>query len=135
MNLQFDKHFFLSVFHIIFVVPFFLYIGYQRAATSEWIYSTVLAIGAVIFFYHGFKLFMRIKNQSPHAWVNAIHVLLIAPLLLYIGYHRKETPRAAYEMLLMLGFAAGGYHLFSLVKMLEAHPHTTASSTQLRASY
>jgi hypothetical protein len=56
------------------------------------------------------------------AWVNALHVILIAPLLLFIGYHKKETPRFAYELLLMLGFAAGGYHLFSVVKQLDAHP-------------
>ena len=40
----------------------------------------------------------------------------------FIGYHKKETPRSAYELLLMAGFAAGGYHLFSLVKQLDAHP-------------
>jgi len=53
-----------------------------------------------------------------------IHVLLIAPLLLYIGYHQKETPRQAYEMLLLLAFGALGYHLFSLVRMLDIRADT-----------
>jgi lantibiotic modifying enzyme len=38
-----------------------------------------------------------------------------------IGYHKKETPRSAYEITLMLGFAAIGYHLFSLVRNIEIH--------------
>jgi hypothetical protein len=50
-----------------------------------------------------------------------MHVGLIAPLLLYIGYQQKDTPRQAYEMLLLLAFAAVGYHLFSLVRMLQVH--------------
>jgi len=80
----------------------------------------LFAMGAVILVYHGAKLLIRIKNRSNYAWVNAIHVAVVAPLLLYIGYHKKETPRAAYELLLMLGFAAAGYHMFSLVRMLDS---------------
>ena len=81
----------------------------------------LVVIGAIVLVYHGFRLAMKLKTRSSSAWVNAIHVLLIAPLLIYIGYHKKETPRSAYELLLMLGFAAGGYHLYSIIKMLEVH--------------
>jgi hypothetical protein len=44
-----------------------------------------------------------------------IHVLLVAPLLFWIGYYKKETTRQAYEMLLLLAFAAGGYNLYNLI--------------------
>ena len=117
-----DKHAVLSFFHLIFVVPLFLYIGFQRSSVPHWVYLTIFTIGAVIFVYHGFKLFLRIQSQSAYSWVNAIHVVLVAPLLLYIGYHKKDTPRSAYELLLLLGFAAAGYHLFSLVRLLEIYP-------------
>jgi hypothetical protein len=79
-------------------------------------------IGAIILVYHGFRLIVRLQTRSSAAWVNAIHLLIVAPLLLYIGYDKKETPRSAYELLLMLGFAAGGYHLYSMVKMLDLYP-------------
>jgi hypothetical protein len=46
--------------------------------------------------------------------VNLIHALWVGPLLLYIGIHKKETVRAAYELLLLTGFAALGYHLYEL---------------------
>jgi hypothetical protein len=120
--MEFDSHFWLAIVHLIIVVPLFLYIGFVRADTPRWLYLALFAIGAVVFLYHGFRLMIRLKNRSGYSWVNAIHVALVAPLLLYIGYHKKDTPRSAYEMLLMLGFAAGGYHMFSIVKQLDAHP-------------
>lgn len=119
--MEFDKHFILSTFHILLIVPFLLYVGFVRAATPDWVYLSLFAIGIVILLYHGFRLITRLQSGSSNAWVNAIHVLLVAPLLIYIGYHKKETPRTAYELLLLLGFSAAGYHTFSLVRLLEAH--------------
>ena len=120
--MEFDNHFWLAIIHLIVVVPLFLYIGFNRAETPQWLYMAVFAIGVVILVYHGFKFIVRLKNRSAYTWVNVLHILTVAPLLLYIGYHKKDTPRFAYELLLMLAFAATGYHLFSLVKQLEAHP-------------
>ena len=116
-----DTHFMLSLFHILVVVPLLLFIGFQRAATPVWLYHALLGIGLVILVYHGSRLLVRLYDNSGYAWVNMIHILFIAPLLLYIGYHKKDTPRSAYELILMLGFAAVGYHLFSLVRNIEIH--------------
>ena len=120
--MEFDNHFWLAIIHLIFIVPLFLYVGATRAEIPHWLYLALFSIGTILILYHGLKLIIRLKNRSTYSWVNALHVLTVAPLLIYIGYHKKETPRFAYELLLMLGFAAGGYHLFSLVKHLEAHP-------------
>lgn len=120
--MNFDNHFWLAIMHLLIVVPLFFYVGFSRASTPRWLYLTLLTIGAIILVYHGFKLIIRIKNRSGYSWINALHVLLVAPLLIYIGYNKKETPRSAYELLLMTGFAATGYHLFSLVRQLDAHP-------------
>ena len=75
--------------------------------------------------YHGVRLFQR-YGRSTLVWVNALHVLLIGPLLCYMGWYGRDTPRWAYEVILILGFGAGGYHLFQLVKGLEAYPETGA---------
>lgn len=114
-----DYHFILSTFHILIIVPFFLYIGFQRSFAPVWIYNATLTIGFIVLLFHGYKLGVRLSRNSEFAWVNAIHVLLVGPLLIYIGFHKQNTPRMAYELLLMLGFAAAGYHLFSLVRMLQ----------------
>lgn len=120
--MEFDNHFWLAIIHLVFVVPLFLYIGFTRSETPSWLYMAIFAIGAVILVYHGYKLALRLYTRSGYSWVNALHILTVAPLLLYIGYHKKDTPRFAYELLLMLGFAAAGYHLFNLVKQMEVHP-------------
>ena len=113
-----DHHMVLSFFHLLIVVPFFLYIGIYRASTHPRAYKALFAVGCILLLFHGFKLFTRLSSQSGYAYINALHVLF-APLLIYIGYHQQDTPRAAYEMLLMITFAALGYHMFSLVKMLQ----------------
>lgn len=119
--MQYDNHFMLSLFHIVVIAPLFLFIGFQRASTPVWLYHAVLLLGTMILLYHGYRLSIRLYDNSGYAWVNMIHILFVAPLLLYIGYHKKDTPRAAYEMLLILGFGAIGYHLFSLVRNIEIH--------------
>ena len=120
--MEFDNHFWLAIIHLAIVVPLFLYVGIARADTPHWLYLALLSIGLVISVYHGFKLAIRLSARSGHSWINILHILTVAPLLIYIGYHKKETPRFAYELMLMLGFGAGGYHLFSLVKQMDAHP-------------
>jgi hypothetical protein len=110
-----DPHILVSLFHIFAVVPFFLYVAFMRSAVSSYIFTAMLILGIGLALYHGYKAFKRYQIQSPYLWVNLIHVLYVAPLLIYIGYYEKTTPRPAFELLAMLGFAALGYHLYSLV--------------------
>jgi hypothetical protein len=122
-----DPHVMLALIHLVFVVPLFLFIGISRAATPHWLYQALFVIGGIILAYHSWRLVVRLQSRSSAAWVNALHVAIVAPLLLYIGYHQKETPRSAYELLLMLAFAAGGYHLFSVIKLLQVHQETAVN--------
>lgn len=114
-----DVRMILAVFHLLFVVPLFLFVGYQRSDTPQWVYVSLLSIGGVVMLYHGARLIQR-YGRSSMAWVNMLHVILVGPLLCGIGWFGRETPRWAYEVLLMTAFGAGGYHLFQLVKGLEA---------------
>ena len=54
-----------------------------------------------------------IKKES--IWISLIHILLVGPLLIYIGYNAEKTSRKFFELLLMLGFASIGYHLYYLL--------------------
>jgi len=69
------------------------------------------------------------------AWVNALHVGLVGPILCAIGWYGRETPRWAYEVLLMMAFAVGGYHMYQLVKGLEAFPETEKDIASGRKGY
>ena len=114
-----DVHFLLAIFHIFLVVPFLGYIFLQRAATPNWLYNLTFFIGIFIVLYHLFKAIMKISTKSTSLWVNLIHILFVGPLLIYIGYNEKKTPRAAYEMLGLITFAALGYHLYNIIIMTQ----------------
>ena len=75
----------------------------------------MLILGAIILVYHAYKSLLRYSSGSSMLWVNLLHVLYVAPLMIYIGYKEKNTPRSAYELLALIGFGALGYHLYNLV--------------------
>ena len=114
-----DIHFIVALFHIFIVVPFFMYIFIQRAATPEYIYNILFFVGLFILVYHTYKGLLRFSTRSLSLWINLIHVFIIAPLSIYIGYYGKKTNRSAYELLGLTTFAALGYHLFSIVKISQ----------------
>lgn len=109
-----DAHTLVNLFHILLVVPFFLYVGTQRIDIPEIIFPVLLGLGVIVTLYHGYKAAMRYAAGSSMIWVNLIHALYLGPLLMYIGYKKQETPRYAFEVLLLFAFAAGGYHLYEM---------------------
>jgi hypothetical protein len=110
-----DEHVVLAIFHLLFVVPLFLAIGILRTSLPGWSFPVILGLGIVLFLYQGYKLVMRLLAGSSSAWINAIHVILIAPLLIYIGWNAEGTTRPAFELALLAGFAALGYHGYNLI--------------------
>lgn len=113
-----DTHLLLSLFHIFAVVPFFLYIALSRASTLPIVYKIAFVLGLILMVYHGYKSFLKWKAGSQSLWVNLIHFLFVGPLLIYIGYYEDQTPRAGYELLALLGFAALGYHIYHMITSL-----------------
>lgn len=117
-----DLHFVLSVFHLLILAPLLLFVCFQRAATPLWIYTLLLALGALVLLYHGYRFLVRWMAGSVRTWVHFLHLVTVAPLLLYIGYHGPQTSRPAYELLTILSWGLVGYHMFQLVRLLDAHP-------------
>lgn len=105
----------VSIFHIICVVPLLLFVGFQRADTPEWLYNVLFGLGILIVIYHGIKAMIRYYSKSLLLWINIIHALLIGPLLIWIGFFGKKTQRPAYELLIIAGFGALGYHLKNII--------------------
>ena len=100
----------VHLFHIIIVGSLFLYVGIKREKIPQMMYPFLLGLGIFIILYHIYK-----ASQSKTPWINYIHIFLIGPLLVYIGYMNKETSRKYYEILLMFGFASIGYHGYYLI--------------------
>ena len=114
-----NEHLVLNIFHVFFVAPLLIYVGVQRASSPEWLYKVLLAIGVVIVLYHTYRAYVKFRSGSSSLWVNLIHVAYVGPLLMWIGIQGADTPRAAFEMLLLLAFAAGGYNLYGLILQLN----------------
>jgi len=104
----------VHLFHILIVGTLFLYVGIVREKIPSLMYPILLALGVIIIVYHMYKVYNYMKADKPY-WVNLIHIILVGPLLVYIGYNRENTTRRYFEMLMMLGFASIGYHGYYMI--------------------
>jgi hypothetical protein len=116
-----DPYFLIAILHVMVIAPVLLWVGFNRAATPEWLYSVLFGTGILVLVYHSYKSIVRLLANSPAVWVNLIHVLIVAPLLLWIGYYGKRSERGAYDMLLIIAFGAFGYHLYRLVVLSQIY--------------
>jgi hypothetical protein len=122
------SHINLSLFHIFLVAPFFLYVAFMRGQLVPWVFMMLTGLGLVLLVYHAYKSVIKWKAHSPSVWVNIFHVLIVAPLLLFIGSQSYDTPRWAFEVLAMMGFAALGYHIYSIIMELQTLGQSKPSS-------
>ena len=102
---------FVSLFHILFVGILFLYVGINQLKTPALIFPLLKYLGIIIIIY---KSYLKIMDNKS-AWVNYIHIFLIGPLLVTIGLNGINTSRPYFELLLMAGMAAIGYHGYYLL--------------------
>ena len=105
---------FVSLFHILFVGILFLYVGINQLKTPVFIFPLLKYLGIIIIIYHCYKTYLKIIDNKS-AWVNYIHIFFIGPLLIIIGSNGINTTRKYFELLLMAGMAAIGYHGYYLL--------------------
>ncbi len=109
-----DAHTLYGLFHVMLAAPFLIYVGIQGSKAPSWMYGLLGLLVVGMAGYHGFRAYQKLVDGRS-AWINWIHLLLVVPLLAWIALQGKETPRRVFEMILMLGFAALGYHGYYLV--------------------
>jgi hypothetical protein len=105
---------FVHLFHILFVGSLFLYIGIERTNIPSIMFPFLKYLGLFIILYHSYKTYLNVQGNKS-AWINLFHILLIGPLLVIIGSNGVNTSRKYFELLLMAGFAAIGYHGYYLL--------------------
>ncbi len=109
-----DTHTFYGIFHVLVSAPLLIYVGLKGASAPAWMFPVLGALALGILAYHGWRAFQKM-SAGKSAWVNWIHIVAVAPLFGWIALQGKETPRSAFEVALMLGFAALGYHGYYLL--------------------
>lgn len=105
---------FISLFHILIVGSLFLYLGINKTNVPKYTHKFLLVLGIIIIGYHLYKMYLYGKPN----WVNLMHIIFIGPLLVYIGYNKEKTAEWIYQIILLLGFATIGYHIYYLVKSM-----------------
>ena len=104
---------FLHLFHIILIGGLFIYVGIKKTSLKPNFYNFLFGLGIFLFIYHGYKTYQKIINKK-NPWINLFHMFIVSPLLVYIGSNKGKVNNMYYELLLMLGFAAIGYHGYYL---------------------
>lgn len=99
----------VHLFHILFVGGLFLYLGITKNACPTWLYTALIFLGIGIIIAHGLKLL-----SNPRSLISWFHVLLVAPLVIYIGYNNRHTDLVFYKLILLEGILAIGYHSYAL---------------------
>jgi len=103
------KEAYVHLAHILIFSALLGFIGIQQTKIPKIMYPIILSIGVIIIVYHIYK-----SLYKKDAWINYIHILIVGPLLVYIGLYKEDTPRRAFEISLMLAFASFGYHAYYL---------------------
>lgn len=55
-----------------------------------------------------------VASQLYPCTINLFHVLVVGPLLIYIGYMREFTPSFLFTSLVVLGLLVIGFHLYRI---------------------
>lgn len=101
----------LSLVHVFVLGPLLVAIGAGYANAYP---IAIAALGAFITMYHAWRGYSKYAaGVTP--WVNVIHALIVGPALFTKGWAAADAPRWINEVILMLGFAAIGYHAYYLV--------------------
>ena len=82
---------------------------------SEYVFKALFILGVFVVICHFYRIITK-YNVGINPWMNWIHIIIVAPLLLLIGYYGKNTNRRYFDLLFTVGLAATGYHSLQLMR-------------------
>jgi len=103
----------VHLIHMLFSGPLLLYVALAQPK-NRYVYWLLMALAATICVKFAYTAFTT-KLSERHVWF-AIHGILFASLLFYVGWMGADTPHVGYSLLLAVGIAAIGYHTVRLVQ-------------------
>ena len=106
----------VSIIHVFIIVPFLLYCVSKGNSMSLYIKYALLLTGAYVMLFHGYKILTNSFTFSVIRIINWFHLVIIGPLLLYIGYNAPNTGAKYYDYLAIIAYSALVYHGYYLAK-------------------
>lgn len=106
----------VNLIHIFGSGPLLIYVGAVKPE-NKWIYKSLLVLGLLIAAAFVWKIISTDVSQR-HVWF-FIHAAIFAPLLIYVGLYEHKTEQIVFSLLLAIGFAALGYHVFRAASKLS----------------
>ncbi len=106
----------ISLIHVFLIVPFLLYCVSKGNSMSVYLKYALQIFGAYVILFHGYRILTNSFTFSVIRIINWIHLVIIGPLLIYIGYTAPNVGAKYYDSLAILAYAALIYHGYYLVK-------------------
>ena len=105
-----------SLVHVFIIVPFLLYCVSTGNNMSKFIKYALIAFGAFIVLFHGYRILTNPLTFSVIRIINWFHLFIIGPLLLYIGFTTPNTGARYFDYLAIISYSALIYHGYYLAK-------------------
>jgi CDP-diglyceride synthetase len=78
--------------------------------------NAIIIISIIGFVYHWIKVSELPDDKKYMNWIYWLHIIVVFPLLFYVGRNCEKTERKYYELLLVVMFGALGYHTYNYFK-------------------
>ena len=106
----------VNIFHIFIIVPVLLWTYSNRGKLPQNFCKIGLWFVAFAAGYHALMLARITTTTQWKSWIYWLHILVVFPILGWILWKCNAAGRKWHEMLLLLAFAALGYHVHNLIK-------------------
>lgn len=133
-----NKLVYVYLMHIFYVAPSFLFMGFKNKSlpklsvnengnslrklenlylTQSNLFLYMGILGILNLFYHAYSLYNTYNTSKYFNNINLMHILFVAPLLIYIGFIGKEkTSYVYFDLLKVLGFGVLIVFIYKLYK-------------------
>jgi hypothetical protein len=106
----------VSLIHVFLIVPFLLYCVSKGNNMSKFLKYALIVFGLFIVLFHGYRILSNPLTISVIRIINWFHLLIIGPLLMYIGFTTPNISANYFDYLAIIAYSALIYHGYYLSK-------------------